>query len=231
MKTLIANLNRQIVRLEQKVNELNATTKIALHNKSRISALSALRSKKLTENTLKQRSDTLNQLQEVYNKIEQAADQVEIVRVMEASAGVLRGLHAQTGGVERVEDVVEELREEMSKVEEIGNIVSETGPVIDEGEIDDELEALESQERRREEEEEAEVTRQRLALLDNTEHAAKEAERKLSELSNNTEMTDDSLLAESIGKLSNMSLEDHAQGEDLNHRQEPEKQKQSLPAL
>lgn len=231
MKLLIANLNKQVVRLEQKVNELNATTKAALNKKNRVSALSALRSKKLTEHTLKQRSDILNQLEEVYHKIEQAADQVEIVRVMEASTGVLRTLHAQTGGVKRVEDVVEELREEMSKVDEIGNIVSETAPVIDEDEIDDELEALESQERHREEEQEAEATRQRLANLDNTEQAAKEVERKLSELRDTTGGGEDSLLAESIGKLSNMSLEDQAKEEDLNHLQESKTQEQPLPAL
>ena len=65
-----------------------------------MSALAALRSKKLNETALAQRTETLSQLEEVYSKVEQAADQVAIVRVMEASAGVLRNLHAEVGGVE-----------------------------------------------------------------------------------------------------------------------------------
>lgn len=211
MKTLMANLSKQVGNLERKISELNAAAMAALNNKNKVSALSALRSKKLAEKNLKHRLDTLAQLEDVYSKIEQAADQVEIVRVMEASTGVLRGLHAQVGGIEKVEDVVEELREEMSKVDEIGNILNEAGPVIDETEIDDELEALEDQQRREKEEEEAEATRKKLAELDSVEQAAKEAaaRRVLPETKNPPpEAEESALLAESIGKLSNMSLED-----------------------
>jgi charged multivesicular body protein 7 len=225
MKTLIANLSKQVASLEQKINELNAAAKMALNNKNRVSALSALRSKKLAEHNLKQRSDTLAQLEEVYTKIEQAADQIEIVRVMEASTGVLRSLHAQVGGVEKVEDVVEELREEMSKVDEVGNIISEAGPMIDETEIDDELEAMETQQLREKEEKEAEATRQRLAELDRTEQAAKEAARKLSEMKNTeaeaeTETEESALLTESVDQLSRMSLEENASRQQEN-KEEP----------
>lgn len=205
---IISDLTKQVANLEGKIDQLNAAAKTALNNKNRVSALSALRSKKLAEHNLKRRSDTLAQLEEVYTKIEQAADQVEIVRVMEASTGVLRGLHAQVGGVEKVEDIVEELREEMSKVDEIGSIMNEAGPVIDEGEIDDELEAIESQERQAKEEKEAEETRRRLAELDSIEHTAKEAARKAEAEQQDTE----SVLAESLGKLSQMSIEDGSKG-------------------
>lgn len=155
MKDLISNLTEQVSRLDHKIVELNANAKLALANKNRISALSAIKNKKIAEHNLKQRSDTLSQIEEVYAKIEQSADQIEIVRAMQASTGVLRSLHAQIGGVERVEDVVENLREEMSKVDEVGNVLNEAGPVVDEGEIDEELEALEIKERRDREEEEA----------------------------------------------------------------------------
>lgn len=173
---------------------------MALNNKNRISALSALRSKKLAEHNLKQRLDTLAQLEEVYTSIERAADQIEIVQAMEAGTGVLRALHTKIGGTERVENVVEELREEMSKVDEIGSIISETGPEIDETEIDEELEAMEDAERQAREEEEAEETRKKLAELD---RVAREAERKAE-----AEKAIESDLAESIGKLSQISIEE-----------------------
>jgi charged multivesicular body protein 7 len=214
MKDLISNLTEQVSRLERKIDDLNVNAKLALTNKNRISALSAIRNKKIAEHNLKQRSDTLNQLEEVYTKIEQSADQVEIVRVMQASTGVLRSLHAQMGGIERVEDVVENLREEMSKVDEVGNIINEAGPVVDEGEIDEELEALEVKELRDREEEEAKATREKLEQLDSHEQAAREAASKLAEPRKYTEtaeaVDDDAVLARSIDQLSHMSLNDPA---------------------
>lgn len=199
----MATLEKQVKGLEDKIAELNATAKLALHNKNRISALSAVRSKKLAEHNLKQRLDTLVQLEEVYSKIEQAADQVDYVQVMEASTGVLRGLNTQIGGTAKVEDVVDELREEMSKVDEMGSIMNEAGPQIDETEIDDELEELEQNERQAQEEAEAEETRKKLAEIDSLEQKKKEAARASA-----SEERLDAALQESIGRLSRMSVEE-----------------------
>ncbi|KAJ5993259.1 hypothetical protein N7451_008983 [Penicillium sp. IBT 35674x] len=203
IKTLISTISKQVTDMESKIAELTQSAKTALTNKNRISALSAVRSKKLVEHNLSQRLSTLAQLEEVYFKIEGAAGQVEIVQVMEASTGVLRELHAQIGGAERVEDVVELLREEMAKVDEVGSIINEAGPVIDEGEIDDELEAMEKSDQEAKEEREAEETRQRLAELDSIKQASDEAARR-AQKTNDV----DSELAESIDRLSNMSVED-----------------------
>lgn len=203
IKTLLSTLSKQVKNLENKVAELNASAKTALANKNRISALSAVKSKKMVEHNLQQRLNTLVQLEEVYAKIEQAAGQVEIVQVMEASTGVLRGLHAQIGGAERVEDVIEELREEMSKVDEVGSIMNEAGPVFDEGEIDEELEALEKGEREAKEEKEAEATRKKLAELESLKQASDEAARQAQE-----EKDVESQLAQSIDKLTKLSVDD-----------------------
>ncbi|KAL4889533.1 Snf7-domain-containing protein [Aspergillus ambiguus] len=203
IKSLMSTMEKQVHGLEKKISELNSTAKLALHNKNRISALSAVRSKKLAEHNLQQRLDTLAQLEQVYSKIEQAADQVEFVQVMEASTGVLRGLNTQVGGAAKVEDVVDELRDEMSKVDEIGNIMNEAGPQIDETEIDDELQELESNERRAQEEAEAEETRKKLAELDSQEQKAKEEARAAA-----SEQVVDAALQDSIGKLSRMSVEE-----------------------
>lgn len=203
IKTLVSTISKQVTNLEAKVEELTASAKTALSNKNRISALSAIKSKKLVEHNLQQRLNTLAQLEEVYSKIEQAAGQVEIVQVMEASTGVIRGLHAQIGGAERVEDVVEELREEMTKIDEVGHIMNEVAPVIDEGEIDDELAALEKSDQEVKEKEEAEQTRKKLAKLDSIKQASDEAARQAQAAKDI-----DAQLSESIDKFSDMSVED-----------------------
>ena len=200
---MILTLSRQTVDIEQKIEHQTIVAKTALNNKTRISALSALRSKKLAEQNLKQRLDTLAQLEEVYSKIEQAADQVEIVRVMEASAGVLRGLRAQTGGIENVEDIVDELREEMSKVDEVGSVINAIGADIDDAAIDEELEAMEIRERLAKEEQEAELTRQKLAVeLDRAEGAVNMGASVKATATE--ELNAESELDENIGKLSEM---------------------------
>lgn len=189
LRTLISSLEPQIDALTTRISSLDLTARTAVSQKQLTTAKTALRQKKLADTRLQQRTSTLAQLEDVYAKIEQAADQVEIVRVMEASGQALKSLNKQTGGVERVQDVMEGLREEMMSVEEIGEAIGEVGVEgVDEGEVEDELEALERVEREKQEAiekvesekketveeaerekreaEEAEATRLRLAELD-----------------------------------------------------------------
>ncbi|KAL1973057.1 hypothetical protein VTN31DRAFT_6599 [Thermomyces dupontii] len=224
LKILISRLTQQVARLERRVAELDADARSALQKKNRISALSALRSKKLAERAQQHRSDPLAQLEQVYLQIEQAADQVQIVRAMEASADVLRALRAQTGGIERVEDIVEELRAEMAQVDEVSAVLAGIGDTagpsaIDEDEIDEELRALESAERRAAEEREEEATRKRLAELDalELERKAKEIERKEQHRADTQAIEE--ALSESMGKLSRVSLgDDHGSGDPQKDR-------------
>ncbi len=189
LKTLIKDLDLQTSVLTKRVDELSLTAKEAVARKNRVSALAALRSKNLAETTLSKRHATLAQLEEVISKIEQAADQVELVRVMEGSTKVLAGLNKEVGGVERVDDVVDQLREEMERVDEVGNVIAEPGRenvVVDEGEVDEELEAMEREEGEKEEAKErvkreererreTEETRRRLDALEQAEREAAQA--------------------------------------------------------
>lgn len=179
LKTLTFDLNNQIDSLSNRVNTLAESARDAVARKNRVLAVATLRSKKIAETNLARQSATLGQLEEVYSKIAQAADHVELVRIMEGSTGVLRKLNAEVGGVERVDDIVYELKEQMTQVEEINNAITEVGAAgeIDESEVDDELEAMEAAEKAaelksditaREEKEQLEAaeTRQRLNALD-----------------------------------------------------------------
>lgn len=177
LKELTEYLEHQTSVLEKKIDELTITAKEAVVKKNRVSAMAALKSKKLAETSLQTRFATLNQLQSVASKIEQASDNVQLVKVMGASADVLKGLHAQVGGAEGVEEVVDRMREQMAQADEVSSILNESGPVIDQGELDDELDAMLLEERKEEEalerarkeaerKKEAEETAKRLAELD-----------------------------------------------------------------
>lgn len=150
LKLLISNLTPQCSTLSDRISTLSTTAREAVKSSNRHAAQSALRSRKVAETTYNQRSSTLHQLEEVYANLERAVDQVEIVRVMESSATALRSLDKQIGGVERVEDIVEDLRAEMGKVDEVTGVIQEPlseQAALDEGELDDELEALEKEEK------------------------------------------------------------------------------------
>jgi charged multivesicular body protein 7 len=153
LRELLAYLSHQTSILSARIDELNAAAHAAVAKKNRVAALAALRSKKLAEKSLEQRFTSLSQLEEVAARIEQAADNLQLVRVMEASGQALKNLNAATGGADRVEDVVSRLREQMDQADELNSILSEgvTAPV-DEGELDDELAALEGEENKKIEE-------------------------------------------------------------------------------
>ncbi|KAM4055695.1 snf7 domain-containing protein [Hirsutella rhossiliensis] len=165
IKELTASLKHQASLLDARINQLNQEAKDAVIRKNRITALAALKSKKLAESSLSKRYATLNQLEEVAAKIEQASDQVQLVNIMESSAGALRNLNAKVGGADRVDSVMDRLREQMNDTDEVTAILAESmGAPVDESEIDEELEALERQEalkhqeaQRREKEKEAEA--------------------------------------------------------------------------
>lgn len=183
LRTLITALDSQVTALTTRITTLDATARQAVSAKRTHQAKSALRSKKLAETTLNTRSETLAQLEATYAQIETAADQVAIVRAMEASGNVLRDLHAQVGGVEGVEAVVDRLRDEMENVDEVGRIINEanTGAVVDEADVDEEFAALEQAEKEKTEKQEAEKTAERLKELEGLDEERKVKERELEE--------------------------------------------------
>ncbi|KAK8052595.1 Snf7 family protein [Apiospora rasikravindrae] len=177
LKELIEDLNKQTEVLNKRIDELSLNAQAAVVKKNRVAALAALKSKKIAESNLATRYATLNQLEEVAAKVEQAADNVQLVKVMQTSTTALKSLNSQVGGADHVDAVFDRLREQMGEVDEVGNIISEAGPTIDEAEVDDEFEAMLAEEHKKEEEaervkkeaqqeKEAEETRRRLAELE-----------------------------------------------------------------
>ncbi|EXA37652.1 hypothetical protein FOVG_11787 [Fusarium oxysporum f. sp. pisi HDV247] len=181
LKELTESLKHQADLLNTRIDELSQTAKDAVTKKNRVAALAALKSKKIAETSLATRYATLNQLEEVSAKLEQAADNVQLVNVMEASSGALASLNAQVGGAERIDAVMDRLREQSSATDEVSAILAQsTGEVIDETALDDELEAMEAQEREKEEEKTKSKEAEEQKARD--EREAAEAQKKLDEL-------------------------------------------------
>ncbi|KAH0379607.1 hypothetical protein KCU92_g8071, partial [Aureobasidium melanogenum] len=177
LRTLIKALETQVSALTDRITTLDISAREAVAAKRTIQAKSALRSKKLAETTLHTRSATLSQLEETYTAIQTAADQVAIVSAMSASAKVLKGLHAEVGGTEGVEEVVDRLRDEMENVDEVGRIINEANTSkVDEEDVDEEFATMEKMEKEKRDKEEAAKTAARLAELEGLERERKDKE-------------------------------------------------------
>ncbi|KAK0645529.1 hypothetical protein B0T16DRAFT_327806 [Cercophora newfieldiana] len=218
LKELLAYLSQETTLLSARVDEFALKAKDAVAKKNRIAALAALKFKKQTELVLEKRFASMAQLQDVAANIEQAADNIQLVRVMESSEQALRSLNAEVGGVERVEKLVDSLREQTATVEEVQTIITEMGDVVvDDAEIDDELAAMESEEKRKIEEAEKakqEAERARAAAL--LEKEAEETRKRLEAVGEVPKGQEEKTVAEETRQAENMlsrlSLDERAPG-------------------
>ncbi|RMZ92458.1 hypothetical protein DV736_g255, partial [Chaetothyriales sp. CBS 134916] len=149
LKQLISSLSAQCATLESTISTQQSRAASFVSQKNKTSALGALRSKKRAEEALAQRTATLQQLEDVYHSIEQAADHISIVETLQSSATTLKALNKKVGSVDRVEDIIYELRQQIGKADEVSVVLQEPlreDDVVGEVEIDDELAAMEREE-------------------------------------------------------------------------------------
>lgn len=148
IRELIANITHQIEILNKRLVQLQNEAKTAIQSGNRVAALAALKSKKLAETSLSRRYSTLNQLEDVAVKMEQASDQVQLVKVLKSSANALKSLNYRAGGSARVEELMDQIREQMCETDEVAAILSESiTEHVNESELDDELAALREEDR------------------------------------------------------------------------------------
>ncbi|KAF3204123.1 hypothetical protein TWF106_001638 [Orbilia oligospora] len=153
LKHLIITQNLKVDALSSRITALQTKAKQAVLANNKITALSALKSKKMTEEQLQTVTNSLSSLESVLMKIEQAVDNAALIDTLEQGSKVLAGLNKITGGVERVEKVMDELQEQMDETDEISRIVTEPGTTKlneIEDDVQEEFEALIKEEKERE---------------------------------------------------------------------------------
>lgn len=211
LKSLISALTAQIEALESNIASQQQRAAAAVAAKNKATALAALRSKKSAEHALSQRSATLHQLEDVFTQIQQAADQVQVVETLKTSASALKSLNKKVGSVESIDATLDELREEMQKTGEVQQILAEplgdTGLAdVAEGEVDDELEAMEREERQKEEEKQAKETAARLKQLGDLEKQ-KQKQKEQETIKDQEDSALEAQLAKSVEDMRDLKLE------------------------
>ncbi|KAK5695605.1 Vacuolar protein sorting-associated protein 20 [Elasticomyces elasticus] len=109
-------------------------------NKSK--ALLALRRKKYQESLLAKTDQQLAQLETLTSDVEFALVQKDVVFGLQQGTAVLKEIHKEMGGLDKVEMILEESQEAQAYQEEISEMLGGKMSNQDEDEVEDELEAL-----------------------------------------------------------------------------------------
>ena len=107
----------------------------------------ALQSKRLAESAQVKCLDMLANLEHVLGSIDHATSHVDIVSALQSGISIVGRLNQAIGGAEKVSELMDQLRDQISESDEIGNEIAQlAGATADEQEIEDELQELEVQE-------------------------------------------------------------------------------------
>ena len=105
-------------------------------------ALLALRRKKYQESLLAKTDLQLEQLQKLTSDVEFASVQKDVLYGLQQGTAVLKQIHAEMGGIEKVEKLLEENAEARAYEKEISDMLGGQLSNADEDEVEDELEAM-----------------------------------------------------------------------------------------
>jgi charged multivesicular body protein 6 len=107
-------------------------------------ALLALRHKKYQESQLAKTDAQLEQLEQLVRSVEFAQIQKDIVFGLQQGTRVLKEIHAEMGGIERVELLMGESAEAVAYQQEVSDMLGGRITNQDEDEVEEELAALEA---------------------------------------------------------------------------------------
>ncbi|KAF2722573.1 charged multivesicular body protein-like protein 6 [Polychaeton citri CBS 116435] len=106
-------------------------------------ALMALRKKKYQETLLSRTDQQLAQLETLTSDVEFALVQKDVLFGLQQGTAVLKEIHKEMGGLEKVEMIMEESAEARQYQEEINDLLAGKMSNQDEDEVEDEMAALE----------------------------------------------------------------------------------------
>jgi charged multivesicular body protein 4 len=152
-KKAIINLREQINMLTKKQNhlytqieDLDAQARKFISS-DKIKAKNALKRKKVLDNEANKIFSQIDALENQLRSIESANLNLETMKAMKQGAKAMKQIH---GGitVDKVDETMDEIREQAELGEEISEAISRSYPVdnIDEDELEEELEALQQEE-------------------------------------------------------------------------------------
>ncbi|KAI1332821.1 vacuolar-sorting protein SNF7 [Xylariaceae sp. FL0255] len=152
-KNAILGLRTQLEMLQKRekhlMNQMDEQDAIARKNvnSNKNAAKAALRRKKAHEHSLDQTISQIGTLEQQINAIESANINRETLAAMQRAGDAMKQIHGKLT-VDKVDETMDALREQNALSEEIVNAITSNsiGEPVDEGELEDELEAMQQEE-------------------------------------------------------------------------------------
>lgn len=146
LREQINMLNKKHDHLEKQASEQEALAR-KLISSDKVKAKNALKRKKVYEGEAEKIRNQMDGLENQLRSIENANLNLETMKAMKAGAKAMKQIH---GGitVDKVDETMEDIREQAELSEEISEAISRAYPVdtVDEDELEDELEQLQQEE-------------------------------------------------------------------------------------
>lgn len=141
----IATQEKREQHLEKKIEQLTADAKAKMAKKDKKGALFALKRKKLYEAEIDKIANIKMTLETQVMNLESAAQNAETFKAMNAGKNAMTNIRTDTN-IERVDDLMDEIKEEMEMADEISNALAQpVDPLLtDEDDLLAELEQLEA---------------------------------------------------------------------------------------
>lgn len=137
-------LRKRIAHIQSQIQEQeNIAKQYATTNKNR--ALAALKKKRQLDDNLKKAEGTLDNIENQKDMLENASSNAAVLKTMADTAKIVKQQHDNLD-INKVEDIVDEMREQKEVSEEIANILSQTtSKPQDEDELLKELESMQQE--------------------------------------------------------------------------------------
>ena len=145
MKNQRDKLHQYQKRITKLTDRETAIAKECLARGQKSKALLALRRKKYQESLLAKTDLQLEQLQQLTSDVEFATVQKDVLFGLQQGTLVLNQIHAEMGGIDRVERLLEESAEARAYEREISDMLGGKMSNADEDEVEDELEQLQKE--------------------------------------------------------------------------------------
>ncbi|KAL9646998.1 hypothetical protein ABK040_013852 [Willaertia magna] len=149
MDQTIQLLEKRQKLLEKKMEQEQQKAKDFLGKGDKKSALACLKRKKQYETQAQRLQQQIMNNEQMKLTLENAATDVETLKSQQIASKTLKQVFKETGGIDKVEDIMEDIQETMATANELGDALAQdigSGTVIDEGELEDELDLLEQEE-------------------------------------------------------------------------------------
>lgn len=142
MKNQRDKLHQYQQRITLVTDRETAVAKECLMRGDRAKALLALRRKKFQETLLAKTDAQLETLEQLTSNVEFALVQKDVIYGLQQGTSVLKQIHAEMGGIEKVEKLMEDNEDARAYQKEISEMLGGQMSNQDEDEVEDELEAM-----------------------------------------------------------------------------------------